>query len=189
MGKYLCSPYYQNKENFKRPSNGAVSHKLWGCSTTGHFLPMSSYELLINVAESVIVLNCSVVTKWIPTFWHDKAQQLFFGDQPFDEPVHLQQHRPKSEAGFDHRHWPTAGQHRKTAFGEDSACVTRCWRTQSCQLCSATPTDGNWGWSWQSVPSSWKTVPRMLTLECGSFDLKVPGELWFGQTCETGDLI
>lgn len=39
-----------------------------------------STELLVNVAESIIVLNCSVVTKWIPAFWHYKAQQLFFGD-------------------------------------------------------------------------------------------------------------
>ena len=68
VGKYLCSPYYHNKENFKHPSNDAMSHKLGGRSTMGHFLPMSCYQLLVNVAESVIVLNCSVVTKWIPTF-------------------------------------------------------------------------------------------------------------------------
>jgi len=43
VGKYLCSPYYQNKENFSHSSNDAMSHKLRGCSTTGHFLPMPYY--------------------------------------------------------------------------------------------------------------------------------------------------
>lgn len=45
VGKYLGSPYYQNKENFKHPSDDAVSHKLCWCPTMGRFLPMSSYQL------------------------------------------------------------------------------------------------------------------------------------------------
>lgn len=115
-GKYLCSPYYQNKENFKHPSNDVMSHKLCRCSTMAHFLPMSYYELLVNVAESIIVLNCSVVTKWIPPFWHYKAQQLFFGDWPFDGPTHLQRYRPKSKAGFLRCKQPTARQHQEPRF-------------------------------------------------------------------------
>lgn len=45
VGRYLCGPYYQNKKNFNRPSNDAMSHKLRGCSTMAHFLPMSYYPV------------------------------------------------------------------------------------------------------------------------------------------------
>lgn len=74
----------------KRTSNAlpvTVSHKM--CDK-GSLPPRVFFPLAGNVAESRIVLNCSVGTKWIPALWEDKVQQLGFGAQPCVEPVHLQ---------------------------------------------------------------------------------------------------
>lgn len=40
-------------------------------------LQCSSTKFLVNVAESIIVFNCSVVTKGILTFWHYKPNSWF----------------------------------------------------------------------------------------------------------------
>lgn len=66
VGKYLCSPYYRDKENLKCPGSDSVT-KCAGVRQRVTSFQCLSPLLLDNVAESIIVLNCSVGTKWIPT--------------------------------------------------------------------------------------------------------------------------
>lgn len=112
-------PLLPKQRELQTSSQGRVSHRSGGRWTTGHVLLMSHHELLVNVAESIIVLNCSVGTKWIPTFRHHKGQQLVVGDGLSHLPAHLQRHPPMAGAGLLHCQRPPATRSR----GQTKACA------------------------------------------------------------------